>query len=127
SSLTKTVSDQPRNPWILVGAVGGAVVVLILAVLMTRKPAPAVEEPPPPPPRVGIKPAPPKVDSAAAAALQKAALYEKENPHDLDGQIREYSDLTLLADRGEAGAEAKRKVEALRARDGEAVRLALEA
>ncbi|MBV8878968.1 MAG: hypothetical protein JO332_03280, partial [Planctomycetaceae bacterium] len=129
STSTPSVPKKPRNPWILVGAIGAAIVVLLILVLMNRTSPPAADvggAPPSPPPPVVARPSAP-TESPALAALKKAALYEKENPSDLDGQIREYSDLTLLGDRGEAGAEARRKVDALRARDNETVKQGMDA
>jgi hypothetical protein len=127
STVTPSVARPPINPWILVGGVGGAVVLLVAIVLLSQggTPTPAVEPPTPP----GVPPPVVKIgasESPAQAALKKAARYAQDHPQDLDGQIREYSDLVLLADQGDCGAEARRKIEVLRARDNEAVHRGLE-
>lgn len=127
STATPAAPKPPTNPWLIVGGVGGAVVVLILLVLMSQsgKPAPAVDVPPPPvpPPPIVRRTLP---DSPAQVALKKASQYAQDYPSDLDGQIKAFSDLSLLEDKGEFGAEARRKVEALRVRDNETVKRGME-
>lgn len=129
STATPQIPKKPMNPWILVGIVAAVLVVLVAVLVAGQggKTDPAALSPAPAAPSSGPAVRPPAADAPAQAALKKAALYAEENPGDLDGQIRLYSDLVLLGDRGLAGAEARRKVEALRARDQEAVRQALSA
>ncbi|HZE97337.1 MAG TPA: hypothetical protein VE981_09945 [Planctomycetota bacterium] len=129
STPIKSDPDQPRNPWILVGAVGGAIVIFVLLVLMSRGPNPeVVKEIRMPQPRTGGAPlpVPPETNGPAAIALKRAAKFAQDYPDDLDGQIREYSDLALMTDKGDFGAEARRKVEMLKVRDAELVKHSLE-
>jgi hypothetical protein len=53
--------------------------------------------------------------------LANARKYAREHPDDLFGQLREFEDLTLQADSGEAGQEARKEVQSLRIRGKEAV------
>jgi len=127
STATPAAPKPPTNPWLLVGGVGGAVVVLIILVLVSQsgKPAPAVDVPAPPvtPPPIVRRTL---ADSPAQIALKKASQYAQDYPSDLDGQIKAFSDLALLEDKGEFGTEARRKVDTLRARDNESVKRGME-
>ncbi|HEV3027406.1 MAG TPA: hypothetical protein VG457_07520, partial [Planctomycetota bacterium] len=127
STATPSVAKPPTNPWILVGGVGGAVVILIAVVLLGQSgnPTPVVDPPAPP----GVPPPSARTagsESPAQTALKKAARYAQDHPQDLDGQIREYSDLVLLEDKGDFGAEARKKLEVLRARDIDVVQRGLQ-
>jgi hypothetical protein len=102
---------KPRNPWILVGAVGAVVVVLALAFLLQG--GKKTVEPAPPTPIAK----PPRKETPAQLALQDAQKYAREHPDDLEGQLRRFGDLGLISDKSAAGAEARKAVEALRARE----------
>jgi hypothetical protein len=106
---------KPRNPWILVGIVGVLVVVFALAFLFRDEKKPVETEITPP--STTVKP-PPK-DSAAQLALKDAQQFAREHPDDLDGQLKRYGDLGLISDKTAAGSEARKAVEALRAREQE--------
>jgi len=54
-------------------------------------------------------------------ALKKAQDYARAHPDDLFGQLQAYEDLTLLGDKGEAGAEARKAAQALRVRGKDAI------
>ncbi len=105
----------PRNPWILVGVVGVLVVVFALAFLLRGEKKPVEPEVPPPP---AIVKTPPK-ETSAQLALKDAQQFAREHPDDLDGQLKRYGDLGLISDKASAGIEARRAVEALRAREQE--------
>lgn len=105
----------PRNPWIIVGALAGAVVVLLLLFALrggARSPEPEMEAP-----RVAPKPAAP--ESPARLALAEAKQYARDHPEDWEGQLKRFGDLALVGDRSEAGTEARKMVEALHAREEE--------
>lgn len=128
-------TELPRaaNKAILAGAAAVVGVALVLLMVLSGKPAPEPPpEPPvttrrlPPPPVVpGIPhpppPPPPPSDSPERQALLQARKYAQEHPDDLEGQLREYGDLTLLADKTELGAEARKAVELLTARQRVAI------
>lgn len=61
----------------------------------------------------------------AHTALRRAREYARTHPDDLIGQLREFEDLTLAGDKGDAGDEARRLSQVLRARGKEAVERAL--
>jgi hypothetical protein len=67
----------------------------------------------------------PPPESPALQALRKAVKYGREHPEDFEGQLREYKDLVLLEDKTEAGAEARRAVGALQARERQAIDLGI--
>src|SRR6185295_12077138 len=79
-----------------------------------------------PPPPV-LPPPPPPGESPERQALLKARKFAKDHPDDFEGQLREYGDLTLLSDKTELGAEARKAVEDLHARERQAVVKALAA
>ena len=126
--------ESPRfgNKAVLGGAAAVVGVAVVLLLVLSGKPTPA--EPPPDPPVTTRKlppppiipgmtnpPPPPPSDSPERQALLKARRYAQEHPEDLDGQLREYGDLTLLADKTELGAEARKAVEVLTSRQRVAV------
>jgi len=106
---------KPRNPWILVGAVGGVVIVLALAFLLKGGKKTAEPDPATPPPIAKTVPK----ETPAQLALKDAQQYAREHPDDLEGQLRRFGDLGLISDKTAAGAEAHKAVEALRARERE--------
>jgi len=127
-------SPPSGNKWILIGAGAAVGIGILLLVLFSGKPAP--EPPPdppvaprklPPPPVIGgmpnppPPPPPPTTDSPERLALLKARKYAQEHPEDLEGQLREYNDLTLLADKTELGTEARKAVEILNGRQRVAI------
>ncbi|HVE42490.1 MAG TPA: hypothetical protein VNM14_21600 [Planctomycetota bacterium] len=122
----------PRPKWPLAVGVGFAVVaVLAAALMMGRGPTPSsappeeprqqppplarnIPPPPPPPPK-------PAGDSPERQILKKAQQYAREHPDDLEGQLREFSDLSLLSDKTDVGSEARKAVEALQGRERQMV------
>lgn len=125
STVTQSVPSKPRNPWIYVGGVGGILLIVILVMITQggKKADPVETSPSPDPtpkPGSSVKAAPVS-DSAAQLALKKAQRYAQDNPDDLAGQIELFGDLSLITDKGEAGAEAKRKLDALKLKDAENV------
>jgi hypothetical protein len=121
---------KPPTLWIAVG-IGAAVIVALLAVVLSPGNAspergPRPENPVsklPPPPREKTPPP----DGPARQALAGARTYAREHPDDLFGQLRAFEDLTLQADQTDAGAEARKVAQALRARGKESVERALAA
>jgi hypothetical protein len=120
---------------ILAVAAGAVVLGIVLLVVFSGKPAPPPPPPdpvvvpkkppplpialptrPPPPPPPAPPPPPSSVDSPERQALAKARKYALEHPDDLEGQLREFGDLTLLADKTEIGVEARKTVDSLTAR-----------
>lgn len=127
SPRIETVPEKPssRNLMLIGGGVAVLLVILIVVLLSGKS-----EPPSPPPTRTLEKPVsklpsnpqqPAKPDGPAARALKKAQDFARANPEDLFGQLREYEDLTLLEDKSEAGAEARKAAQALRQRGKEAV------
>jgi hypothetical protein len=124
----------PRPKGALLAGIGLGVAALLLAVLVLGRgaspnPSPP-EDPTPAPPapvgRSGLRPPPPAPprpaqDFPERQTLKKAQQYAREHPHDLEGQLREYNDLSLLSDPTEVGAEARKAVESLQAREREIV------
>jgi len=106
---------KPINPWILVGVVGAVVAVLVLVFLFRTEPKPVQ---PDPAPRAPIVRTPPK-ETPAQLALKDARQYAREHPDDLDGQLKRFGELGLIGDKTSAGSEARKAVEALRAREQE--------
>lgn len=111
-----------------------AVVVVGLAVVVfssssgdvapERAPGPgkaAVKPGPGPGPSRETTPPPPGPDSPAGQALENARKFAREHPDDLFGQLRAFEDLTLQADQGPAGTEARKEVQSLRQRSKEAI------
>jgi len=127
--------SKSSNKWILIGAGAAVGIGILLLVLFSGKPAPELPPDPPvaprklpPPPVIGgmtnpppPPPPPPTTDSPERQAILKARKYAQEHPEDLEGQLREYNDLTLLADKTELGAEARKAVEILNARQRVAI------
>ncbi len=127
---------------IAVAAVG---VVIIAAMAFSGKPEPeTLVRPPdrtaPPPPRVQpptttvkppsqipAPPPPPTTDSPQKQALLMARQYAREYPDDLEGQLRLFGDLTLLEDKTEVGAEARKTVDVLQVKQRHAVEQGLAA
>jgi hypothetical protein len=130
STVTSSVPKPPRNPWVFVGIVGGIILLLVI-VMISQGGKKDVRDPDPGPspgagPGIPPGPRPSPVETPAQAALKRAAKYAQDYPDDLDGQIQAYDDLTLKEDKGEWGTEARRKVEALKARDNDNVARALQ-
>lgn len=130
--------ESPKsNRWILGAAAAVVVVAILLLLVFSGKPTPepppeapvAPRKVPPPPVHVGTPhpPPPPSTDSPERQALLKARKYAQDHPDDLEGQLREYGDLTLLADKTELGTEARKAVETLTARQRFAVERGMEA
>jgi hypothetical protein len=70
---------------------------------------------------------PPSGETPERLTLKKAQQYAREHPDDIEGQLREFGDLSLLSDKSDAGAEARRTVEALQARERQMVTQGLSA
>jgi hypothetical protein len=132
----------------MIAGIGLAAAALLAAVLMlSGSPAPSptppapppavVKGPVPPPPPAVVKPPPavkpppvvppPSGESPERQTLKKAQQYVRDHPDDIEGQLREFSDLSLLSDKTDVGAEARKTVEALQAREREMVALGLAA
>jgi len=119
----------PRPKWLLLAGVGLAVAAVAAAALLMGRnatPAPATHEEPKPTPmgQNGIRPTPspmPAGDSPERLLLKKAQQYAREHPNDIDGQLRAFGDLTLLSDKTEVGAEARRTIETLQVRERDIV------
>jgi hypothetical protein len=118
-----TVAPAPRRRLILGGAILGGAALAILVLLFLpggeRKPPPAPA--PPPTPVVGPAKTPAPVPKTVHAGLEQARQYARSHPDDLEGQIRRFEELAFQGDQTEAGAEARKEVEALRRREREAV------
>ncbi len=110
--------------WIIGGSVSAAMVVIGAIVLFSGGSDPST-----PPVRPGIPEKPtvkspaktpttpePAAETPGQIALKKARGYAKANPDDLYGQVREFEDLTLLEDKGEAGSEAKKAAATIKAK-----------
>ncbi len=119
-----------RPKWLLVaGVVVAIVAVLAAALMMGQGRTTPPEEPkaaPPPTARTVVPPPPPpsqkpSADSPERQILKKAQQYAREHPDDLEGQLREFSDLSLLSDKTDVGDEARKAVEALQARERQLV------
>jgi hypothetical protein len=125
------------NKLVLIIAAAVVVIGLIILIVTNQKPSvePAVRVPDPPapapgpkpPPRVDLPPPPPPGDSPQKQAFKKAQQFAREHPDDVDGQLKLFGDLSLLEDRTEIGAEARKTVEALQLRQRQAVEKGLAA
>lgn len=107
----------------LIGAaLGGAGLVLLLIVVFSGGSPPA---PPPEPPPVAAPtkkaPAVAKPPAADVDPLAEAKRYAAEHPDDLEGQIKRYQDLAFGLGDKPAGVEARKEIDALRAREKQAV------
>lgn len=124
---TAPADSAKSNRWILAAAAAVVVVGLLLLFVFSGKSAPeppvAPRRTPPPPMTLGMPnpPPPPSADSPERQALLRARKYAKDNPEDLEGQLREYGDLTLLADKTELGNEARKAVETLTTRQRDVI------
>ena len=124
-----------KNTWIVLGVTGPIVLVVLGVALFSRSSGEAPPDRTPPvsngvpkahPPGSPPGTSPPSSgsgtpDTPARQALANARKYAREHPDDLFGQLREFEDLTLQADSGEAGQEARKEVQSLRIRGKEAV------
>jgi hypothetical protein len=116
----------PRPKWPFLAGAGLAVAAILAAVLMTGRGTPP-REPTAAPTSTGhsgLRPPPhprPVGDSPERQLLKRAQQYAREHPDDLEGQLREFGDLSLLSDKTEVGAEARRTVEALQVRERDLV------
>ncbi|RPH52149.1 MAG: hypothetical protein EHM91_00500, partial [Planctomycetota bacterium] len=120
-------------------AVAAIVVVTLAAVVFSGKsePEPSVRpaDRTPAPPRVQppavvkapTHPPPPMTDSPQKQALLQARQYARDNPDDLEGQLRLFGDLSLLEDKTEIGAEARKTAEVLQLKQRHAVEQGLAA
>jgi hypothetical protein len=120
-----------RNPLVIGAGILGVLGLVVGFLILggggsSRNPRPETPESAPPTPRPSLGGTPPS-DSPAFQALRKAVKFAREHPDDLEGQLREYGDLVLLEDKTEAGAEARRAVEALHGRERQAAELGIAA
>ncbi|MBI3857852.1 MAG: M24 family metallopeptidase, partial [Planctomycetes bacterium] len=117
----------PGSPkWILIAGALLLGIGVLAAVALSGKPAvePSVRAPAPEPAPLPPRPPPPPgapADSPERQALRKAQQYAREHPDDLEGQLREFGDLTLLADKTDAGAEARKTMDSLQTRQRQIV------
>jgi hypothetical protein len=118
SSQVAPIRSSSKLP--LIGAaLGGVGLVILAAVLMSGG------HPAPPPPEPEKRPPPPKAVVATkkpeASPLDDVRRYAREQPDDLEGQIKRFEDLAFANDQTSVGAEARKEVEALRARERGAI------
>jgi hypothetical protein len=130
-------SPSLQSAWIIAGL--GAVILGVLGIVFfsSGSSSPEMESsrtarrPIPPSIPSQNRPSPAPAESASAqydpphVALKRAQEYARLHADDLFGQLREFEDLTLAGDKGEAGEEARRVSQVLRARGKVAVERAL--
>lgn len=136
---TAVASSTPRpapapgsSKAVLIGAAAVVVVGVVLLLVVSGKPrvepsGTAVTAPAPKPPGPRVGPAPPAPENPRKPALLKAQQFAREHPDDLEAQLREFGDLSLLEDRTEVGVEARRMVDSLHLRQRQAVERGLAA
>jgi hypothetical protein len=115
--------------WVGIGIAAVAIIVII-AVALSGSSSNATVLPHQPPERKVTKdtpppPPPPAADTPARQALASARRYAREHPEDLFGQLRQFEDLTLQADKSDAGSEARKEAQVIRSRAREAIERAL--
>jgi len=120
-AATKTSNPMP----LLAAALGGAALVALVAfLLLSGRSTPPPE--PAPPKKASTSPAPAPVTASApkapdAGPLEAPRRYAREHPDDIEGQIKRFEDVAFKFDGSAAGAEARKEIELLRAREREAV------
>lgn len=121
AAASATPPGVPISWWL--GGAGLLLAGLLLLVwVMSRGTPPVQESPLKISPRMAPLPVavPSAKETAAQEAFRKARQVALDHPDDLEAQMRAYGDLALLEDSGEAGKEARKVLEALRAREREA-------